>query len=219
MIRSKFEKELSKLTIDLNKMCHLVVNAIEDCVTSFKTHDKDLAAEIIVNDKIINDCERSIEARCLSLLLKQTPLASDLRNVSTALKIVTDLERIGDQSADIAAILVDIDMALSFKMVEQIPNMASIAKKMVKESILAFSKKDIELAKEVKEYDNHMDECFILVKQDLANIMKESPENTDACINYLMIAKYLERIGDHAVNICEWVEFNQSGNLNDTRLL
>ncbi len=219
MLRTRFERDLEKLKIDLNKMTHLVVTAIEDCVTAFKTQDKELATEIINQDKLINDCERSIEARCLSLILKQQPIAGDLRNVSTALKIVTDLERIGDQSADIAAIIIELEGRAVFKMVEHIPNMASIAKKMVRGAVDAFNEQDLELAREIKKYDEELDKNFDIVKTELSDIMKESPENTDLCINFLMIAKYLERIGDHAANICEWVEFNKTGKLNKQRLL
>lgn len=219
MLRSKFEQDLNKLNVDVNKMCHLVITAIEDCVTAFKNQDKELAAEIILHDKIINDNERSIEARCLSLILKQQPVASDLRNVSTALKIVTDLERIGDQSADIAEILIELNGDCVYRMVEHIPNMASMAKKMVKEAIDAFNERDLEKASDVIKLDDEMDRYFSIVKQELSDIMKETTDKTDICINYLMIAKYFERIGDHAVNICEWVEFNQTGSVNDHRLL
>lgn len=219
MIRTKFERDLNKLTVDLNKMTHLVLSAIEDCVTAFKHQDKELAKEIIEHDKIINDCERSIEARCLSLLLSQTPLATDLRNVSTALKVVTDLERIGDQGADIAELIIGLDGEYTFKMVEHIPAMASVAKRMVKDSIDAFNNHDLELASATKKVDDELDAYFTEVKSELNVILQETPEKADVCIDFLMIAKYLERIGDHAVNICEWVEFNETGNLNNTRLL
>lgn len=219
MLRSRFEKELSKLRADLNKMCHLVTLAIEDCVTAFKTQDKELAKEIIEQDKIINDIERTIEARCLSLMLKQQPIATDLRNVTTALKIVTDLERIGDQSADIAEILMDLHGDSMYRMVEHIPNMASIAKKMVKDSIDAFNEGNLEKAEEVKRMDDALDGFFLMVKDEVSEIIKEKSDNTDLGIDFLMIAKYFERIGDHAVNICEWVEFNQTGSVNDHRLL
>lgn len=219
MLRSRFDEELNKLSIDVNKMCHLVITAIEDCVTAFKNQDKELAKEIIAHDKIINDSERSVEARCLSLILKQQPIAGDLRTVSTALKIVTDLERIGDQSADIAEILIELNGDCVYKMVEHIPNMASMAKKMVKEAIEAFNEQDLEKAGEVILLDDKMDKYFGIVKHELSDIMKETVDKTDICINFLMIAKYFERIGDHAVNICEWVEFNQTGSVNDHRLL
>ena len=122
MPRSQFDQELNKMHVDLDRMCHLVVLAIENCVTAFKEQDYELAQDIIHGDKQINDVERSIEAKCLSLILKQQPVASDLRDVSTALKVVTDLERIGDQGADIAEILLETDVKSPYKMVEHIPN-------------------------------------------------------------------------------------------------
>lgn len=219
MLRSRYENELSKLRADLNRMCHLVTLSIEDCVIAFKTQDKELAKEIIQKDKLINDIERTIEARCLSLILKQQPIATDLRNVSTALKVVTDLERIGDQGADIAEILMDLHGDSMYRMVEHIPNMASVAKNMVKDSIDAFNEGNFEKAQEIIKRDDALDEYFKIVKGEVSEIMKETPENADLGIDFLMIAKYFERIGDHAVNICEWVGFNQTGILNDHRLL
>ena len=150
MLRSNFEKDLNKLHVDLDKMCHLVVLAIENCITAFKSGDRELCRDILSGDKVINDMERTIEARCLSLILKQQPIASDLRNVSTALKVVTDLERIGDQSADIAEILLETDVKCPYKMVEHIPNMARLARDMVKGSIEAFHEHDLKKAAKIK---------------------------------------------------------------------
>lgn len=219
MLRSKFEKDLNKLHVDLDKMCHLVILAIENCITAFESGDRDLCRDILAGDKVINDMERTIEARCLSLILKQQPIASDLRNVSTALKVVTDLERIGDQSADIAEILLETDVTCPYKMVEHIPNMARLARDMVKGSIDAFHEHDLNKATQIKELENQMDRLFEEVKVELVQIVNESKENIDIVINFLMIAKYFERIGDHAVNICEWVEFNQTGTVDNFRLI
>ncbi len=219
MLRSKFGKELAILQADLNTMCYGVTMAIEECITAFKTQDKQLAKNIILNDKKINEMELKIEARCLSLILKQQPIATDLRNVTTALKIVTDLERIGDQSADIAKILLTLHGDSMYRMVEHIPNMASIAKAMVKESIDAFNEGDVDKATKIKEKDDTLDSYFVIVKDEVSTIIRETPDNSDLGIDFLMIAKYFERIGDHAVNICEWIEFNQTGIFNDHRLL
>lgn len=219
MLRSKFEKELSQLRTDLNKMSHLVITAIEECVVAFKTQDKELASEIVVNDKIINDMERTIEARCLSLILKQHPVASDLRTVTTALKVVTDLERIGDQSADIAEIIGELDGECIYQTIEHIPTMASIAKEMVRGSIDAFNAGDLELAEEVTKMDDEMDAYFELAKKEVIESIRNDITNTDAGISFLMIAKYFERIGDHAVNICEWAEFRVTGSVNKHRLI
>ena len=211
MLRSNFEKDLNKLHVDLDKMCHLVILSIENCITAFKSGDRDLCRDILAGDKVINDMERTIEARCLSLILKQQPIASDLRNVSTALKVVTDLERIGDQGADIAEILLETDVKSPYKMVEHIPNMAVLARDMVKGAIEAFHEHDLKKTKEIKKMEDKMDGLFEEVKVELVQIVKEAADNIDIVINFLMIAKYFERIGDHAVNICEWVEFNQTG--------
>ena len=211
MPRSQFDQELNKMHVDLDRMCHLVVLAIENCVTAFKEQDYELARDIIHGDKQINDVERSIEAKCLSLILKQQPVASDLRDVSTALKVVTDLERIGDQSADIAELILEMKEMDSFLMIGHIQDMAKIATKMVKEALDAFHQHDLNHALEVKKMDIKMDELFDQVKEDIIQMIKESNDKGDLTINFLMIAKYFERIGDHAVNIAEWVQFFITG--------
>ena len=203
MPRSQFDQELNKMHVDLDRMCHLVVLAIENCVTAFREQDYELARDIIHGDKQINDVERSIEAKCLSLILKQQPVASDLRDVSTALKVVTDLERIGDQSADIAELILEMKEMDSFLMIGHIQDMAKIATKMVKESLDAFHQHDLKHALEVKKMDIKMDELFDQVKEDIIQMIKESNDKGDLTINFLMIAKYFERIGDHAVNIMD----------------
>lgn len=219
MMRKLFDEELEKLNVDLTKMGHLVEVAIENMIDAFKHQDKALAKEIITNDRLINDMERTVESRAFNLILRQQPIATDLRNVTTALKIVTDLERIGDQAADIAEIIMNFEGEHAYKTVEHIPTMAKKAKIMVHESIDSFIKKDLSTARLVKSMDDEIDALFKEVKQEVAEIIKENSERIDYCIDFLMIAKYLERVGDHAVNICEWLEFNQTGSVNDQRLI
>ena len=219
MMRRVFDEQLDKLNIDLTKMGHLVEVSIENMIDAFKHHDKALAKEIIENDRLINDMERSIESRAFSLILRQQPIASDLRNVTSALKIVTDLERIGDQAADIAEIIYHFEGKHAYRTVEHIPTMAKKAKIMVHEAIDAFIKKDLTTAQLVKDMDDEIDSLFEEVKQEVIEILKENSEKVDYCIDFLMIAKYLERVGDHAVNICEWLEFNQTGTVNQHRLI
>ena len=219
MMRKLFDEELEKLNVDLTKMGHLVEVAIENMIDAFKHQDKALAKEIITNDRLINDMERTVESRAFNLILRQQPIATDLRNVTTALKIVTDLERIGDQAADIAEIIMNFEGEHAYKTVEHIPTMAKKAKIMVHESIDSFIKKDLSTARLVKSMDDEIDALFEEVKQEVAEIIKENSESIDYCIDFLMIAKYLERVGDHAVNICEWLEFNQTGSVNDQRLI
>lgn len=219
MLRSNFEKDLNKLHVDLDKMCHLVTLAIENCISAFKSSDQELCRDILAGDKVINDMERTIEARCLSLILKQQPIASDLRDDSTAIKVVTYLERIGDQSADIAEILLETDVKCPYKMVEHIPNMATLSRDMVRGAVEAFHEHDLKKALKIKELEKQMDRLFEAVKVELVQIVNEDKENVDIVINFLMIAKYFERIGDHAVNICEWIEFNQTGTVDNFRLI
>lgn len=219
MMRKLFDEELEKLNVDLTKMGHLVEVAIENMIDAFKHQDKALAKEIITNDRLINDMERTVESRAFNLILRQQPIATDLRNVTTALKIVTDLERIGDQAADIAEIIMNFEGEHAYKTVEHIPTMAKKAKIMVHESIDSFIKKDLSTARLVKSMDDEIDALFEEVKQEVAEIIRENSERIDYCIDFLMIAKYLERVGDHAVNICEWLEFNQTGSVNDQRLI
>lgn len=218
-MRRVFDEQLDKLNIDLTKMGHLVEVSIENMIDAFKHHDKALAKEIIENDRLINDMERSIESRAFSLILRQQPIASDLRNVTSALKIVTDLERIGDQAADIAEIIYHFEGKHAYRTVEHIPTMAKKAKIMVHEAIDAFIKKDLTTAQMVKDMDDEIDSLFEEVKQEVIEILKENSEKVDYCIDFLMIAKYLERVGDHAVNVCEWLEFNQTGTVNQHRLI
>lgn len=219
MVRKQFDEELKKLNIDLIKMGHLVEIAIENMIDAFKNQDKVLAKEIIHNDRLINDMERAIESRSFNLMLRQQPIASDLRNVTSALKIVNDLERIGDQAADIAEIIINFEGEHIYRTVEHIPMMAKKARIMVHEAIDAFIKKDLSTAQMIVKMDDEIDELFEEVKQEVASIIQENSERIDYCIDFLMIAKYLERVGDHAVNICEWLEFNQTGSIDDQRLI
>lgn len=218
-MRTLFDSELNKLTTDLIKMGRLVELAIENMVDAFKHQDKTLAKAIMENDHLINEMQRTIESRAFSLMLCQQPMASDLRKVTSALKIVTDLERIGDQAADIAEIVLKLDTKYAYRSIEHIPAMAKKTKQMVHEAIDAFIKKDLVRAQSVIAMDDDVDALFCEVKQEVIDILKENNEKIDCCLEFLMIAKYLERIGDHAVNICEWLEFNQMGTVNDHRLI
>ena len=217
--RLGFQNEIEKLNVELIKMGALIEEAIENVIISLKTQDHSLAKEIIKKDSEIDDMEKAIESHCLSLILRQQPVAKDLRIVSTALKMVTDMERIGDKASDIASIILKIDTDHFFEIVEHIPQMASIAKKMVKGLIEAFVKGDTELTKQIIEIDDELDSLFTKVKSEVIEILKKSNDLSDMCVDFLMIAKYFERIGDHAENICEWVEFNETGEYKNSRML
>lgn len=217
--RVSFQNDIDELNIELINMGALIEEAIEDVVIAFKTQDNELAKNIIEKDKRIDEMEKYIEGHCLSLILRQQPVAKDLRIVSTALKMVTDMERIGDQASDIARIILKTTGEHIFEVVEQIPEMASVAKKMVKGSIQAFVKGDTALTQEIITMDDELDELFYKVRKSVVEMIKKSSESAEMCVNFLMIAKYFERIGDHAENICEWVEFNETGEYKNDRLL
>lgn len=217
--RLSFDSELKLLKEDLHEMAHLIELAIENIMIAFENQDEKLAREIIQGDRIINDIERAIEARCLSLIIKQQPVAKDLRIVTTALKVVTDMERIGDHAADIGELIIREKREHIYDLVKHIPEMGKAAKDMVRDAVTAFTTMNVEMARELIKQDDIVDELFDKVKQEVANILRASSEQVDQCVDILMIAKYLERIGDHVVNICEWTEFHETGSMNNIRLL
>lgn len=217
--RFSFDKELALLNNDLKKMGTLVEEAIDKVIIAFKKQDEQLANEIIIGDRTINDMEKSIETRCLSLIMRQQPVAKDLRIVTTALKVVTDMERIGDHAADISELVIRIGNTDAYRFLKPIPEMAKVAKQMVHESVEAFIACDVENSQKTIKMDDIVDELFNKVKHEVIEVLKESSVHADLCIDVMMIAKYFERIGDHAVNICEWTEFHETGSLKNVRLL
>lgn len=217
--RLTFEHELQLLKENLIEMGHLIEDAIEKTLTSFEAQNEALAAEIIQSDRNVNDMEKTIEARCLSLILKQQPVARDLRIVTTALKVVTDMERIGDHAADIAELILREKREPIYNLAKHIPDMGRVAKEMVHDAVSAFTSLDVEGAREIIKKDDVVDELFDKVKEEVATILRSTNEHVDQCVDILMIAKYFERIGDHAVNICEWTEFHETGSVNNIRLL
>ncbi|WP_077613246.1 phosphate signaling complex protein PhoU [Clostridium sp. Marseille-P2415] len=217
--RVNYEHELNLLNDDIKEMGRMVETSIEQCFIAFEDQDFEKAEDIIKGDRTINDLERSIEARCLSIILRQQPVAGDLRVVSSALKVVTDLERIGDHASDIAELILRIKGEHVYHVVRHIPAMATAAREMVRSSIEAFITQDLETAKQIEKQDDVVDELFGKVKDDVVDLLKQSTEHIDQCIDLLMVAKYLERIGDHAVNVCEWTEFSKTGALKNVRIL
>lgn len=217
--RIEFDKELEALHLDLIRMGGLIDEAIDHSVTALENHDHELAKAVVENDRQIDDLDRTIESRCLSLLLRQQPVASDLRAVSTALKMVTDMERIGDQAADIADLTLRFDDTPFIKSLEHIPLMARIVSSMVKDSIRAFINGDAQFSREIIQRDDNVNHLFETVKREIVAILTKSVESADQAVDFLMIAKYLERIGDHAVNICGWVIFSVTGKHKNTKIL
>jgi len=210
-MRIKFEEQLSGLNNMLIEMGALVETAITLAIQAFENQDLELAKKAISFDDDIDQKEKEIEALCLKLLLQQQPVAKDLRVISAALKMVTDMERIGDQAEDISEITMLLADVPYIKKLEHIPQMATATAKMVTESIDAFVKKDLALAQTVIEYDDVVDDLFDTVKKDLIELIRSDSDSGEQAIDLIMVAKYFERIGDHAVNIAEWVVFSITG--------
>ena len=200
-------------------MGEMVTGAVSRAIDALQTGNLDQAKEIIQGDEAIDQEERSIEHACLTLLLRQQPVARDLRRVSTALKMVTDLERIGDHAADIAEIIPHL-VAANATLEEGLTEMCRKALEMARLSIQAFVQGDLEQADQVIEMDDLVDQAFNQVKRSLAKDMTgEAEVLQDAAIDQLMIAKYAERIGDHAVNLAQWVKFCETGIYREERIV
>ena len=209
-MRNKFDSQLEKLNLELITMGALCEDAISASVKAMLDGDDALCEKVFATDAEIDQKERDIEAICMRLLLQQQPVARDLRVISSALKMISDMERIGDQASDIAEITKFIKNSNVGSRVH-ISDMAKAAIKMVTDSVESFVKKDLSLARAVMEYDDKVDNLFGFVKDELVRLIAEDRANGEFCIDLLMIAKYLERIGDHAVNIAEWVEYSITG--------
>ena len=209
-MRNKFDSQLEKLNLELITMGALCEDAISASVKGFLDDDDALCQKAVETEDEINRKERDIESICMKLLLEQQPVARDLRVISSALKMISDMERIGDQAYDLAEIAKFIKNS-NVKSKIHIKDMAAAATKMVTDSVDSFVKKDVELARAVMAYDDKVDNLFNCVKDELVQLITEDKANGEFCIDLLMIAKYLERIGDHAVNIAEWVEYSITG--------
>ena len=210
MMRSKFDKQLALLNTELIEMGALCEQAIAMAAKALEDRDYSLAKNVLPIDSEIDQKERDIENLCLKMLLQQQPVARDLRQISAALKMITDMERIGDQASDIAEIIKFMEGSAEIAM-NDISEMAKAAIKMVTESIDAYVSRDVELARDVISRDDTVDDYFIKVKKDIINLIAEKPEDGVCAVDLLMISKYFERIGDHATNIAEWVEFSVTG--------
>lgn len=210
-IRNRYEAELDSMYHKLVVMCRTVEIAIEKSITSLVKRDGELAAEVIAEDKGVDNLEHEIEQDCLKILLMEHPVASDFREVSSALKMITDLERIADQAADISEISFQFGDDPFIKEPVHIEEMARLAIAMVKDSVLSLVNRDLALARSLDKRDDAVDALFKRIKEELIALIRENGENADQAILFIVIAKYLERIADHAVNIGEWVEYAVTG--------
>ncbi|MDR1688845.1 MAG: phosphate signaling complex protein PhoU [Clostridiales bacterium] len=216
-MRSRFDEQLTNLNNKLIEMGAMIEDAITKTIRALIEQDVRLAKSIIAGEEEIDQMERDIESLCLKLLLQQQPIAKDLRLISSALKMITDMERIGDHAEDISEITLFLAGTPYIKELEHIPQMAEATVKMVKDAIDAFVKRDLELAYACIDYDEVVDNLFINVKNDLIDLIRIDSANGEQAIDLLMIAKYFERIGDHATNIAEWVVFSLTGNHKRSR--
>ena len=210
IMRSRFDEQLSLLNkkmIEMGAECEELIALVAKALLNGDVEGARKAKE---QGHEIDQMEREIESICLKLLLQQQPVAKDLRVISAALKMITDMERIGDQAEDIAEIITFLD-GRTGEECQDIRLMAEATIKMVTDSIDAYVKQDLELAKSVSDYDDVVDDAFDRVKQTLIKMISENTADGEYAVDLLMIAKYFERIGDHAVNIAEWVEFSVTG--------
>ncbi len=211
MMRTRFDEQLTRLNDMLIEMGALVETAIAMASQALSRQDAGLAKKAIDYDREVDQKEKDIEALCLKLLLQQQPVARDLRLISSALKMITDMERIGDQAADISEITLLLAGTPIVRELEHIPQMAAATTRMVTDSIDAFVKKDLALAEAVVRADDIVDDLFTALKNDLVGLIRTDRDEGGHAIDLIMIAKYFERIGDHAVNIAEWVIFSITG--------
>ena len=212
-MRTRFDEQLNTLNQELIKMGALCEEVISLAVSALIRKDDALAAKIAPLDHMINEKERQIESICLRLLLQQQPVAKDLRQISAALKMVTDMERIGDQAEDIAEILPFLnDRTLPEHI--KIREMAKEVIKMVTNSVDAYVKQDTSIAEAVIVSDDTVDDFFVGIKNSLISLIAHNPTEGEYALDLLMAAKYFERIGDHATNIAGWVLFSVTGEKN-----
>ncbi len=217
-MRSHFDEQLHKLNEEMIRMGSMIEHAIEQAGILMASRDAEHARTVIAADVEVDRKEREIETLCLRLILMQQPVARDLRLVSSALKMITDMERIGDQAADIAEIISMPVKGQRYVYPELLQQMGLAAGNMVNRAVDAFVKRDVDLAHEVIESDDVVDALFNDVKKELLQTMKKHSEFGMQLLDALMIAKYLERIGDHACNIAEWVEYAVTGTYKGDKL-
>ena len=209
-MRNRFDEQLFELNREIIEMGAMCEEAIASAAKALSTGNMELAAKVRANGAAIDQMERDIEGRCMKLLLHQQPVARDLRQISAALKMITDMERIGDQAEDIAEIITFLN-GRTMNGIEHIEDMARETIKMVTESVDAFVKKDVALAEQVIAHDDVVDTLFSEVKCAIIKLIAETPVDGEFALDLLMISKYFERIGDHATNIAEWVIYSITG--------
>ncbi len=213
MVRESFQEQLDQLRDNILRMGNLVERAIDMAMTSLKKHDMDLAEKVVMEDEKIDELEETIEKQCLMLLALQQPMARDLRFISTALKIDTDLERMGDYACNIAKIVLTLGNEPFIKPLVDLPRMAELAQEMVRDNLKAYVNRDKELAIKAAEKDHEIDHFYNQIFRELLILMTQNPQNIRQSTYLLMVARHLERIGDHATNFSEWIIYMITGEL------
>ena len=209
-MRNHFDNQLAQLNQELTRMgeeCEEIIEIVARAMTGW---EDDLIKRVNTIGSEIDESERTIETLCLKLLLQQQPVASDLRQISAAMKMITDMERIGDQAEDIAEIITHLNCRVERESV-QIREMAEETMQMVREAVDSYVRQDLELAHKVMKHDDIVDDYFVSIKKSLIDVITANPNDGEYALDLLMIAKYCERIGDHCTNIAEWVEFSVTG--------
>lgn len=216
-MRNRFDRQLVQLNNELIEMGGMIEKAISDTVKALVNQDIELASNVIEYDEEIDHQEREIEQLCLKLLLQQQPVAKDLRLISAALKMITDMERIGDHATDISEITIELSKESYIKKLDHIQQMAKETMVMLVQSVEAFVNKDMDKARAVIVHDDVVDDLFNKVKAELIAMIHEDVNAGEQASDLLMAAKYFERIGDHATNISEWVIFSITGQHADDK--
>ncbi len=218
-MRNKFDVELEDLNLDLIRMGAKAEETINKVLSVIDNCDAEGARQIIEDDDVVDAMSRQIESRSMKLIMKQQPVAKDLRLISTALKMITDIERICDQAADISEITLSVCKEIVIEKPGHIQKMGKTTAQMVHMAVESYVRRDMSIAEKVIEMDNEVDRLYDVVKNELLEMAIADKEKIDQIVDFLMIAKYLERIGDHAENIAEWAVFSETGVHKDKRIL
>ena len=207
-MRSRFDEQLRELNKEMIDMGRMIVQSIAMAIEALTDKDDILAKRIMERDDQVDHAQKKIENICFNLLIQQQPVARDLRTVTAAMKMVTDMERIGDHAADISEMTILMGKESPIDKFQHINKMATETVIMLNHSIEAYVERDKEKAKEVIEHDDVVDQLFDEVKKDIINLIQKDSGDGEEALDLLMVAKYFERIGDHATNIAEWVIYS-----------
>lgn len=207
-MRSKFDEQLLELNKEMIEMGNKIILSIKNAIEALVARDENMAKAIMESDAEVDHLQKKIEGICFNLLIQQQPVARDLRTVTAAMKMVTDMERIGDHAADISEMTILMGQNSQIDKFEHISKMATETMIMLNHSIEAYVEKNVIKAKEVIEHDDIVDDLFVEAKKDVIELILNSPSEGEGATDILMIAKYFERIGDHATNIAEWVIYS-----------